>query len=72
MSENVDRSLLEHWREARARHVEELRFLGALERERPSRTSQASLFADQLAELRERVERQRVATSDPDSWDEPA
>lgn len=72
VSENVDRRLLEHWREERARHAEEHRFLAALERDGRPRGRQASLFADQLAELRERVARQRAAARDEPPWNEPA
>jgi hypothetical protein len=65
MHDNVDRSLLSHWSDARERHAEEQRFLHGIERERGLRTVPAaddgSLFDDQLAALRERIERQRAA-----------
>lgn len=71
MSENVDRRLLEHWREQHARHTEEQRFLVALAREGTAAGRSSELFADQLAELRARIARQRAAAGE-DPWDEPA
>ena len=65
MQDNVDRSLVSHWSDARERHAEEQRFLHGIEREHGPRTVPApdsgSLFEDQLAALRERIERQRAA-----------
>jgi hypothetical protein len=65
MTDNVDRSLLSHWSDARERHAEEQRFLHGIEREHGLRTVpppiDGSLFEDQLAALRERIERQRAA-----------
>jgi hypothetical protein len=65
MHDNVDRSLLSHWSDARERHAEEQRFRQGIERERGLREaptpSDNSLFEDQLAALRQRIERQRAA-----------
>lgn len=72
VSENVDRRLVEHWQAERARRAEELRFRVALEREGYTHVPEDSLFADQLAVLRERVARQRTAACDDRPWDEPA
>jgi hypothetical protein len=64
MHDNVDRSLVSHWSDARERHAEEQRFMQGIERERGLRVAptagDGSLFEDQLAALRERIERQRA------------